>query len=196
MPYCPYSFAMPSSEISSAGTSEEPSFGDWEKVQAKQFHLDIKTTIWGQFQSSGSIIINSTAAIIMSIIMAKEVIEGRMTLGMMISVQFILGQISGPLMSFLGLVHSYQDATISLERLSEVLTHKEEKKSYPFSENNIKNKSIVFDNVTFQHEGITSPKILENINFTIPINKTTAIVGESGSGKTTLLKLLLKMFHK
>ena len=166
---------------------------DWEKVQAKQFHLDIKTTIWGQFQSSGSIIINSTAAIIMSIIMAKEVIEGRMTLGMMISVQFILGQISGPLMSFLGLVHSYQDATISLERLSEVLTHKE-KKSYPFSENNIKNKSIVFDNVTFQHEGITSPKILENINFTIPINKTTAIVGESGSGKTTLLKLLLKMW--
>ena len=166
---------------------------DWEKVQAKQFHLGIKTTVWGQLQSSGSIIINSTAGIIMSIIMAKEVIEGRMTLGMMISVQFILGQISGPLMSFLGLIHSYQDATISLERLSEVLTHKE-KESYPFSENNMKNNSIVFDNVTFQHEGITSPKILENINFTIPINQTTAIVGESGSGKTTLLKLLLKMW--
>jgi ATP-binding cassette subfamily B protein len=166
---------------------------DWEKVQAKQFHLDIKTTIWGQFQSSGSIIINSTAGIIMSIIMAKEVIEGRMTLGMMISVQFILGQISGPLMSFLGLIHSYQDATISLERLSEVLTFKE-KESYPFSQKSLENKSIVFENVSFQHEGITSPKILNEINFTIPINKTTAIVGESGSGKTTLLKLLLKMW--
>ena len=166
---------------------------DWEKVQAKQFHLDIKTTIWGQFQSSGSIIINSTAGIIMSIIMAKEVIEGRMTLGMMISVQFILGQISGPLMSFLGLIHSYQDATISLERLSEVLTFKE-KESYPFSQKSLENKSIVFENVSFQHEGITSPKILNGINFTIPINKTTAIVGESGSGKTTLLKLLLKMW--
>jgi ATP-binding cassette subfamily B protein len=166
---------------------------DWEKVQAKQFHLDIKTTIWGQFQSSGSIIINSTAGIIMSIIMAKEVIEGRMTLGMMISVQFILGQISGPLMSFLGLIHSYQDATISLERLSEVLTYTE-KERYPFSQKSLENKSIVFENVSFQHEGITSPKILNEINFTIPINKTTAIVGESGSGKTTLLKLLLKMW--
>ena len=166
---------------------------DWEKVQAKQFHLDIKTTIWGQFQSSGSVIINSTAGIIMSIIMAKEVIEGRMTLGMMISVQFILGQISGPLMSFLGLIHSYQDATISLERLSEVLTHKE-KESYPFSQKSIENKSIVFENVSFQHEGITSPKILNEINFAIPTNKTTAIVGKSGSGKTTLLKLLLKMW--
>ncbi len=166
---------------------------DWEKVQAKQFRLNIKTTIWEQFQSSGSVIINSTSGIIMSIIMAKEVIEGRMSLGMMMSVQFILGQISGPLMSFLGLIHSYQDATISLERLSEVLTYKE-KESYPFSENNIKNNSIVFENVTFQHEGIMSPKILENINFTIPMNKTTAIVGESGSGKTTLLKLLLKMW--
>ncbi|MGY0425957.1 MAG: peptidase domain-containing ABC transporter [Polaribacter sp.] len=166
---------------------------DWEKIQAKQFHLDVKTTIWDQFQSSGAIIINSTAGIIMSIIMAKEVIEGRMTLGMMMSVQFILGQISGPLMSFLGLVHSYQDATISLERLSEVLTYKK-KESYPFSQSNLKNKSIVFENVSFQHEGITSPKILENINFTIPTNKTTAIVGKSGSGKTTLLKLLLKMW--
>lgn len=166
---------------------------DWEKVQAKQFHLDIKTTIWGQFQSSGSIIINSTAGIIMSIIMAKEVIEGRMTLGMMISVQFILGQISGPLMSFLGLIHSYQDATISLERLSEVLTFKE-KESHPFSQKSLENKNIVFENVSFQHEGITSPKILNGINFTIPTNKTTAIVGESGSGKTTLLKLLLKMW--
>lgn len=166
---------------------------DWEKVQAKQFHLDIKTTIWGQFQSSGSIIINSTAGIVMSIIMAKEVIEGRMTLGMMMSVQFILGQINGPLMSFLGLIHSYQDATISLERLSEVLTHKE-KESYPFSEDCFNSESIVFKNISFQHEGVNSPKILDNINFSIPMNKTTAIVGASGSGKTTILKLLLKMW--
>ena len=129
----------------------------------------------------------------MTIIMAKEVIEGRMTLGMMMSVQFILGQISGPLMSFLGLIHSYQDATISLERLSEVLTHRE-KESYPFSEDVFKNKNIVFKDVSFQHEGLLSPKVLDTINFTIPINKTTAIVGESGSGKTTLLKLLLKMW--
>ncbi|MGY0408429.1 MAG: peptidase domain-containing ABC transporter, partial [Polaribacter sp.] len=69
---------------------------DWEKIQAKQFHLDVKTTIWDQFQSSGAIIINSTAGIIMNIIMAKEVIERRMTLGMMKSVQFILGQTTSP----------------------------------------------------------------------------------------------------
>lgn len=166
---------------------------DWEKVQAKQFHLSIRRTIWGQIQSSGSVIITNTVGIVMSIVMAKEVIEGRMTLGMMISVQFILGQISGPLMSFLGLIHSYQDATISLERLSEVLTHKE-KESYPFSQKSFQNKSIVFEDVSFQHEGVLSPRILNNISFTIPINKTTAIVGKSGSGKTTLLKLLLKMW--
>jgi len=116
-----------------------------------------------------------------------------MTLGMMMSVQFILGQINGPLMSFLGLIHSYQDATISLERLSEVLTHKE-KESYPFSEDCFNSESIVFENISFQHEGVNSPKILDNINFSIPMNKTTAIVGASGSGKTTLLKLLLKMW--
>lgn len=166
---------------------------DWERVQAKQFHLRVKTTIWEQFQSSGSIIINSTVGITMSIIMAKEVIEGRMTLGMMMSVQFILGQISGPLMSFLGLIHSYQDATISLERLSEVLTYKE-KGSYLFSKKSNDAEKIVFENVSFQHEGIASPKVLNNINFTIPTNKITAIVGKSGSGKTTLLKLLLKIW--
>ncbi len=166
---------------------------DWERVQAKQFYLRIKTTIWGQFQSSGSIIINSTVGITMSIVMAQEVIEGRMTLGMMMSVQFILGQISGPLMSFLGLIHSYQDATISLERLSEVLTYKE-KDRYSFFNKSLENKNIVFENVSFQHEGIASPKILNNINFTIPTNKITAIVGKSGSGKTTLLKLLLKIW--
>lgn len=167
---------------------------DWERVQAKQFHFSVKTTIWEQFQSSGSIIINSAASIVMSIIMAKEVIEGRMTLGMMMSVQFILGQINGPLMSFLGLIHSYQDATISLERLSEVLTHKNKKKQYQISDENLKNKEIIFENVTFQHEGTKSAKILNNINFKIPANKTTAIVGESGSGKTTIIKLILKIW--
>ncbi|MDG2281281.1 MAG: peptidase domain-containing ABC transporter [Flavicella sp.] len=167
---------------------------DWEKIQAKQFRLDIKTTIWGQLQSSGSVVINSFVGIVMSVIMAKEVIDGRMTLGMMMSVQFILGQISGPLMSFLGLIHSYQDASISLDRLSEVLMNKE-KDSYPFILKEFKNKDIVFENVSFQHEGILSPKVLSDINFTIPSGKVTAIVGQSGSGKATLLKLLLKMWN-
>lgn len=166
---------------------------DWEKTQAKQFHFSVKSTIWEQLQASGSIIINSATSILISIMVAKDVIEGRMSLGMMMSVQFILGQINGPLLSFIGLIHSYQDATISLERLSEVLTHKQ-KKNYT-SKMDYLFKKIIFKDVVFQHEGDSSPKILKDINFSIEQNTTTAIVGESGSGKTTLIKLLLKIWE-
>lgn len=166
---------------------------DWEKTQAKQFHFSVKSTIWEQLQESGSMIINNATSILISIMVAREVIEGRMSLGMMMSVQFILGQINGPLLSFLGLIHSYQDATISLERLSEVLTFKPEK-NYSFIKECLFN-NIEFKNVVFQHEGDSSPKILNKINFSISKNTTTAIVGESGSGKTTLIKLLLRIWE-
>lgn len=166
---------------------------DWEKTQAKQFHFSVKSTIWEQLQESGSMIINNATSILISIMVAREVIEGRMSLGMMMSVQFILGQINGPLLSFLGLIHSYQDATISLERLSEVLTYKP-KKNCSFSKECLFNQ-IEFKNVVFQHEGDSSPKILNNINFSISKNTKTAIVGESGSGKTTLIKLLLRIWE-
>ncbi|PIB28365.1 hypothetical protein BFP77_00035 [Maribacter sp. 4U21] len=166
---------------------------EWERVQANSYELQKKVLLWGQFQSSGALIINSIVGVIISITVATSVIEGAMTLGMMMSVQFIMGQIQAPLSSFLGLAHSYQDAKISLERLSEVINKEKDTaatyKALP------KNSGIVLDNVSFQYEGPHSPKVLNNIRLEIPCNKTTAIVGESGSGKTTLLKLLLKLYQ-
>ncbi|MGB5821346.1 MAG: peptidase domain-containing ABC transporter [Saonia sp.] len=165
---------------------------EWERVQSNSYILSKKVLMWGQFQSSGATIINSVVGAVISIIVATSVIEGTMTLGMMMSVQFIMGQIQAPLSSFLGLTHSYQDAKISLERLGEVINKKKDTditySSLP------KNSGIVLDNVSFQYEGPHSPKVLNGIYLDIPFNKTTAIVGASGSGKTTLLKLLLKLY--
>ncbi|NDV17430.1 ATP-binding cassette domain-containing protein [Muricauda sp. TY007] len=166
---------------------------EWERVQSHKYKLSKKKLIWNQFQSSGATIINSTVGIVISLIVALSVIEGSMTLGMMLSVQFILGQIQAPLSSFLGLTHSYQDAKISLERLSEVIDKEDDEKTMLYS-SLPKDKNIILDKVSFQYEGPHSPRVLDSVNLEIPQNKTTAIVGASGSGKTTLLKLLLQLY--
>lgn len=166
---------------------------EWERVQSHKYKLSKKKLLWGQFQSSGATIINSVVGIVISLIVALSVVEGSMTLGMMLSVQFILGQIQAPLSSFLGLTHSYQDAKISLERLSEVIN--KEGNDTALYTTLPKNKNVVLENVSFQYEGPHSPKVLDHINLEIPQNKTTAIVGASGSGKTTLLKLLLRLYE-
>lgn len=164
---------------------------EWERVQAKSFQLSKKMLVWGQFQSSGSLIISSAMNIVISLIVALSVVKGELTLGMMMSIQFILGQIQAPLSAFLGITHSYQDAKLSLERLSEVIDKEDEEKTYfelP------KKTGITVKDLSFQYEGPNSPKVLDDINLQIPYGKTTAIVGSSGSGKTTLLKLLLKLY--
>ncbi|MBD0849418.1 peptidase domain-containing ABC transporter [Maribacter arenosus] len=166
---------------------------EWERVQSKSYKLSKKVLLWNQFQSSGATVINSVVGVVISLIVALSVIEGDMTLGMMMSVQFIMGQIQAPLSSFLGLTHSYQDAKISLERLGEVINKKQDDNATSTSIS--KESDIILENVSFQYEGPHSPKVLNNINLKIPHNKTTAIVGASGSGKTTLLKLLLKLYQ-
>ena len=166
---------------------------EWERIQSQSYRLSKKKLLWGQFQSSGATIINSIVSIAISLIVALSVIEGSMTLGMMLSVQFIMGQIQAPLSSFLGIAHSYQDAKISLERLSEVI-NKENNDNALYTALP-KQKDVVFEDVSFQYEGPHSPKVLNRINLIIPKSKTTAIVGASGSGKTTLLKLLLKLYE-
>ncbi len=167
---------------------------EWENVQILQYKLSIKTLLWGQFQSSGSLLINSVKNILMSFIAAKSVIEGSMTLGMMLSVQYIIGQLQGPINAFIGLVHSYQDAKISIERLGEVHEiENEDTKESNISE--IPSKAdLMVENLSFQYEGPDSPFVINNLSCIIPHNKVTAIVGASGSGKTTLLKLLLKFY--
>jgi ATP-binding cassette subfamily B protein len=120
-----------------------------------------------------------------------------MTLGMMMSISYILGQLKGPVESFIGFVHSYQDAKISIERLGEVHFKEDEEQTdeLKIKELLADDKSIYLENVTYGYLGPSAPPVLKNISLVIPENKVTAIVGASGSGKTTLLKLLIGNYN-
>ncbi|MDR1169944.1 MAG: peptidase domain-containing ABC transporter [Prevotellaceae bacterium] len=164
----------------------------WESIQAELFDVNVKGLTFGQIQSTGSFLISQVLNIVLSVITAKAVIDGQMTLGMMMSISYILGQLKGPVENFIGFVHSYQDAKISIERLGEVHFKEDEEQA---DEARIKDlpsgdKSLHVENVTFSYLGPSAPPVLKDISLVIPENSVTAIVGASGSGKTTLLKLL------
>lgn len=165
----------------------------WEGIQAELFHLGIKGLSINQIQSVGAFFLSNVTNIILSIFSAYLVIHGSITLGMMMSLSYIIGQLKAPVASFIGFVHSYQDAKISLERLGEVHFQEDEEQTNELriQELDQANKDIYLRNVTFGYLGEKMPPVLKNISITIPYNKITAIVGESGSGKTTLIKLLL-----
>ncbi len=166
---------------------------DWEDVQADLFKINISKLSLGQYEEAGSIAINEIKNIVITVLAAMAVIHGQLSLGMMLAVQFIIGQLANPLEQLKEFIRKIQDVTISLERINEIHNKSEEEitseiKLHQLSEIN---KNIIISNVTFQYEGPHSPKVLNNVNFTIPESKVTAIVGSSGSGKTTLIKLLL-----
>lgn len=164
----------------------------WEQIQVNLFKINLKSLSLEQWQTSGGNFINQFKDILMSAISAKLVIDGSMTIGMMLSIQYIIGQLDNPLTQLIEFLRNAQNAKISFERLKEI----HDKKDEDFSES-IENKKlegdIVISNLTFRYEG-TKKNIFEDLNMVIPYKKTTAIVGESGSGKTTLLKLLLKFY--
>jgi ATP-binding cassette subfamily B protein len=168
----------------------------WEYIQAKLFKLKVKNLALDQSQQAGSMFINQFKNILITFLSVKAVIEGDITLGGMMAIQYIVGQINNPIEQMLGFIQSYQDAKISLERLSEVHNIKDEEPYNKYLINELpENKSIQFNNLTFRYPGAGNEPILENINIHIPQGKTTAIVGMSGSGKTTILKLLLRFFE-
>lgn len=175
--------------------SEQDKRWEWENLQIKIFRLNLKNLALEQFQSSGALLINEGKNIIISFIAAKEVIEGNLTLGGMMALQYIVGQLNGPIDSLVGFIQHYQDAKISLERLNEIHTLKDEE---PFENAYVQNfdtsGNITIENLEFSYPGIEKPT-LKNINLEIPSGKVTAIVGSSGSGKTTLLKLLLRFYE-
>lgn len=168
---------------------------EWERVQAGLFKVSVKSLSLEQYQDAGSVFINETKNILIIIISATAVINDDLTLGMMLAIQYIIGQLNSPLKQLIRFMHQAQDAKISLERLAEIHDKKDEDE---FSNIKVKilpeNKSISISNLVFQYEGPRSPKVLNNINLEIEENKTTAIVGVSGSGKTTLIKLLLGFY--
>lgn len=168
---------------------------EWERIQAKLFKVSVKGLALGQAQEVGGTFIDQTKNVVISFIAAAAVINGEMTLGMMMAMQYIIGQLNAPLSQFIGFVQSTQDAKISMERLNEINEKQDEE---PDEEQLIRdihtNSDIEFKNVTFQYDGPHSEKVLNNISLTIPHNKVTAIVGASGSGKTTMLKLILGFY--
>ena len=169
---------------------------EWESIQAKLFKVSIKSLTLEQSQEVGGTFIDQTKNIIISFLAASAVIKGDMTLGMMMAMQYIIGQLNAPILQLILFIQETQDASISLERLGEIHERKDEE---PDEEQRIReipdNAGIEFRNVTFQYDGLHSAKVLDNVSFRIPPNKVTAIVGASGSGKTTMLKMMLGFYH-
>lgn len=168
----------------------------WEKVQANLFKLDFKRLLLSQYHISVATIINETKNILITVYTAYSVINGHISLGMMLAIQYMLGQLSRPLAQLVEFIYSAQDAKISFDRMYEIhlCDNEDLEKSSIKPINELENK-IIIENLSFQYEGPQSPKVLENINCTIPKNKVTAIVGASGSGKSTFIKLLLGFYN-
>ncbi|WP_291914391.1 peptidase domain-containing ABC transporter [Chitinophaga sp. CB10] len=166
----------------------------WEFMQVKLFKIQIKALSLEQWQTVGSNFINQVKDIFVSFLAAKLVLDGNITLGMMLSVQYIIGQLNGPLIQLMDFVKQLQDAKISLERLGEIHNKEDEERPETQIPADLPEQDIALDNVTFRYTGAGAP-VFENLSLRIPHRKTTAIVGASGSGKTTLLKLLMKFYE-
>ena len=164
---------------------------EWEHIQVKLFRINVRGLSLGQIQQAGSSFFTQTTGIIVSFIAAKAVVDGQMTLGMMMSLTYIIGQVAAPISEFIGFAQSFQDAKISLERLNEIHNQVDEEQNIETKLSRLPvNRDICLKDVTFSYSGADRDYALEGVNLTIPANKVTAIVGASGSGKTTIVKLL------
>lgn len=164
---------------------------EWEHIQVKLFKISIKGLAVGQMQQVGSVFFTQSTNIVISFLAAKAVVDSQMTLGMMMSLTYIIGQVSAPIGEFIGFAQAYQDAKISLERLNEIHRRKDEEFHITSKLNRLPEvKDISVENVFFSYSRANRDYALEGVSLKIPANKVTAIVGASGSGKTTLVKLI------
>lgn len=166
---------------------------EWEDTQADLFDVNMQSLSLQQTQEAGSVCINEVKNLLITVLAATAVIHGELTLGMMLSVQYIIGQLNSPVEQIMNFIYQWQDVSISLERMSEI-HNKDDEENKDKNINSLQpdtSKDIEIKDLVFQYEGPFSKKVLNNINLTIPEGKITAIVGASGSGKTTLIKLLL-----
>lgn len=164
---------------------------EWEHIQVKLFRINVRGLSLGQIQQAGSSFFTQTTGIIVSFIAAKAVVDDQMTLGMMMSLTYIIGQVAAPISEFIGFAQSFQDAKISLERLNEIHNQVDEEQNIETKLSCLPvNRDIYLKDVTFSYSGADRDYALDGVSLTIPANKVTAIVGASGSGKTTIVKLL------
>lgn len=170
---------------------------EWENIQVHVFKLNFKNLNYSQWQTTGALFINQGKDILISFMVAQMVVTGQLTFGSMLAVQYIIGQLSGPISQFIGLSQNIQDAKISMERLNEIHEMEDEE---PVDVSLLsylpENANILFKSLSFSYPGAGDEPVLEDINLEIPEGKVTAIVGVSGSGKTTILKLLLKIYNQ
>ncbi len=174
--------------------AEQQKRWSWEYLQAKLFKIRTKSLVLEQTQTIGSNSINEIKNIFITILSAKLVIDGQITLGMMMAISYIIGQLNAPIQQLINFIYAWQDAKIALERLSEIHGKEDEENSTEEKITAIPiNENIELKNVSFRYPG-SSEFVIKNLSLTIPANKITAIVGASGSGKTTLMKMLLKFY--
>ena len=164
---------------------------EWERVQIRLFRISVKGLKIGQFQQSGSVFFSQATNILITFLAARSVVMGNMTLGMMMSLTYIIGQLTAPINDFIGFIQSVQDAKISVERLNEIHSQPDEDTDIENKTTRLpEDKTIHVEHVTFSYDGAERNYALDDVSVEIPGGKVTAIVGESGSGKTTLIKLL------
>jgi ATP-binding cassette subfamily B protein len=168
---------------------------EWQDMQEELYCMNRKSLRWEQIQSTGYSLIGQLRNIFIIFWIATEVVHSKLTLGMMMSISNIIGQVNGPLSQLIGFLQSFQDAKISLERSEEVLLCPNEDSEELLEIPTDDALDIEFKDVTFCYTGRLGKPALQHINAVIPAGKMTAIVGESGSGKTTLMKLLLKFYE-
>ena len=169
---------------------------EWERLQAKIFRLGIKGVALNQWQQSGAFFINEGKNIVITFLSAQAVINGQITLGGMLAIQYIAGQLNSPIEQMINFVQSWQLAKISLDRLNEIHGLEDEEPQNKMLTTELPtDKTIELSNVSFKYPGAGNEAVLKDINLLIPEGKTTAIVGSSGSGKSTLIKLLLKFYE-
>lgn len=176
--------------------SERQKRWGWEAIQARLFKFKVASLSLTQFQQAGSMAINQLKNIIITFISAKAVIEGNLTLGGMMAVQYIVGMVNSPIEQLLTFLQQFQDAKISLERINEIYIQEDEESNHvDWIQDLPHEKSIQLKDVTFRYREAGADPVLKNVNICIPAGKTTAIVGMSGSGKTTILKLILRFYQ-
>lgn len=171
---------------------------EWEDVQADLFKVNLQSLNLQQVQQAGSITINEVKNILITVLAATAVIHGNMTLGMMLAVQYIIGQLNSPVEQLIQFIYSWQDVSISLDRMNEIHTEANEENTErdlsSYTEESQEGHSITIRGLSFKYDLYNIRDTLSNISLSIPNGKVTAIVGASGSGKTTLIKLLLGFY--